>query len=154
MKVNKKALCYDWYQWDIWAYSRESHIINYTRNQQQSVTITLIDLENTFGEVHHSLNQTILYYHTLPDEINCTVKLLSSDFRLLIITNNFCTKWTAVEKGLIQGDSISPLINLIINNFVQYAKEEKPTNFRYCTFRGSFPLNWFHSVVVTFIVIF
>ena len=30
-----------------------SHIINHSRKQQQSVTITLIDLKNAFGEVHH-----------------------------------------------------------------------------------------------------
>ena len=132
-----------------------SHIINHTRKQQRSITITLIDLENAFGEVNHSLNQSVLCYYHIPDEINCIVKLLSSDFRLLIITNDFCTKCTAVEKGLLQGDLISSLIfNLIINNFVQYAKEEKSTNFRYRSFKGSFPPNWFHSVVVTFIVIF
>ena len=40
-----------------------SHIINNSRKQQQSVTITLIDLENAFGEVHHSLIQSVLRYH-------------------------------------------------------------------------------------------
>ena len=59
-----------------------SHIINHSRKQQRSVTITLIDPENTFGEVHHSLNQSVLRYHHIPDEINCIVKLLCSDFRL------------------------------------------------------------------------
>ena len=133
----------------------ERDIINHTRKQQRSVTITLIELENALGEVHHSLNQSVLCYYHIPDEINCIVKLLSSDFRLLIITNEFCTKCTAVENGLLQGNSISPLtFNLVINNFAQYAKKEKSTNFRYRSFKGSFPRNWFHSVVVTFIVIF
>ena len=75
-------------------------------------------------------------------EINCTVKLLYCDFRLSIITNDFCTKHIAVEKGVLQGDSISPLIfNLIINNFIQYVKEEKFTNFESSTFKGFFPHN-------------
>ena len=34
--------------------------INHSRKQQRSVTITLIDLKNVFGEVHHSLIQTAL----------------------------------------------------------------------------------------------
>ena len=38
---------------------------------------------------------------------------------------------------------------LIINNFIQHAKEEKSTNFRYRTFKGFFPRNWIHSVAVT-----
>ena len=59
-----------------------SHIINHSRKQQRSVTITLIDPENTFGEVHHSLNQSVLRYHHIADEINCIFKLLCSNFRL------------------------------------------------------------------------
>ena len=117
-----------------------SHIINHSRKHQRSVTITLIDLENALGEVRHSLIQSVLRYHHIPDEINCTVKLLYCDLRLSIITNDFCTKHIAVETGVVQGDSISPLIfNLIINNFIQYVKEEKFTNFGYRTFKGFFP---------------
>ena len=97
-----------------------SHIMNHSRKQQQSVTITLIDLENVFGEVHHSLIFSVLCYHHIPDEITCIAKLLYSDFLLSIITNDFCTKCIAAEKGVLQGDLISPLIfNLIINNFIQ-----------------------------------
>ena len=32
-----------------------NQIINHSRKQQRSVTVTLIDLKNAFGEVYHSL---------------------------------------------------------------------------------------------------
>ena len=32
-----------------------SHVINDARHRQRSVTITLIDLQNAFGEVQHHL---------------------------------------------------------------------------------------------------
>ena len=49
-----------------------------------------------------------------------------------------------MEKGVLQGDSFSPLIfNLIINTFIQCVKEEKFTNFGYRTFKGFLPQNWF-----------
>ena len=105
--------------------------------------------KKTTMECHHSLIQSALRYHHIPDEINCIVKLCS-DFRLSIIKSDFCTKYIAVEKGVLQGDSISPLIfNLIINTFIQCFKEEKSTNFRYRTFTGFLPRNWFHAVAVT-----
>ena len=127
-----------------------SHIINHSRKQQASVIITLIDLKKPFGEVHHSLIHSVLCYHHVSDEISCNPKLLYSDFRLSILTNNFCDKYVAVEKGVLQGDSISPFIfNLIINNFIQCVKEEKSTYFWYRTFKGFFPRNWFHAVAVT-----
>ena len=81
-----------------------SHIRNHSRKQQRCVTITLIDLEKAFGEVHFSLIQSALRYHHIPDEINCIVKLLYNDFCLSIITSDFCNKCTDVEKGVFQGD--------------------------------------------------
>ena len=121
-----------------------SHIINHSRKQQWSVTITLIDLKNAFGEVHHSLIQSVLRYHYIPDEINRIVKILYNDFHLSIITNDFHTTYIALEKGVLQGDSLSPVIfNLIINTFIQCVKEEKFTNFGYRSFKGFLPRNWF-----------
>ena len=73
-----------------------SHIINHSRKQQRSLTITLIDQKNAFGEVHNSLIQSVLRYHYRPDEINSIVKILYNDFHLSIITNDFHTKYIAV----------------------------------------------------------
>ena len=87
--------------------------------------------KKTTMECHHSLIQSVLRHHHIPDEINCIVKLLYSDFRLSIITNDFCTKYIAVEKGVLQGD----------NTFIQCVKEEKSTNVRYRTFTGFLPRN-------------
>ena len=117
-----------------------SHIINHSRKQQRSVTITLIDLKNAFGEVHHSLIKSVLRFHHIPEEINCIVKLLYSDFRLSIITNDFYTNYIAVQKGVLQGD--------LISNFHKhlYTMDQ---NFRYRTFKGFLPRNWIHTVVVT-----
>ena len=100
--------------------------------------------KNVFGEVHHSIVQSVLRYHYIPDEINRIVKILYNDFHLSIITNDFHTTYIAVEKVVLQGDSFSPLIfNLIINTFKQCVKEEKFTNFGYRSFKGFLPRNWF-----------
>ena len=96
-----------------------SHIINQSRKQQRCVTIILIDLEKAFDEVHYSLIQSVLRFHHIPDEISYIVKLLYNDFCLLIITNDFYTKYIDVEKGVFQGDSFSSLIfNLIRYTFI------------------------------------
>ena len=72
------------------------------------------------------------------------LKGLYSDFGLSIIPNDFHTKYIAVEKGVLQGDSFSPSVfNLIINIFMQCVKEEKFTKFGYRSFKGFLPRNWF-----------
>ena len=44
-----------------------SHVINHSRKHQRSVTITLIDLENSFGKVRNSLIQSVLRNHHIQD---------------------------------------------------------------------------------------
>ena len=44
-----------------------SQIINKVRIKQRSVVITLLDLKNAFGEVHHNLIPAVLKYHHIPD---------------------------------------------------------------------------------------
>ena len=46
-----------------------AHIINDARRRQRSVPITLIDLQNAFGEVHHNLIEFLLKYHHIPDDV-------------------------------------------------------------------------------------
>ena len=55
-----------------------TNIIDHSR-KQKSITITLVDLKNTFGEVHHSLIQTDRHYHHILDEINNILKMLYGD---------------------------------------------------------------------------
>jgi hypothetical protein len=47
-----------------------TNIINQARIKQRSVVITLLDLKNAFGEVHHNLIQSVLDYHHIPEQIN------------------------------------------------------------------------------------
>ena len=46
-----------------------SYLINQSRKKQRSITITLLDLKNAFGEVSHNLIETTLKYHHIPDSI-------------------------------------------------------------------------------------
>ena len=105
-----------------------SRIINHSRKQQKSVTITLVHLKNTFGEVHHSIIRSVLRYYCIPDEINRIVKILYSEFRLSIITNDFYTKYIAMEVRVLQTDSFSPLIfNLIKTPLYNVLKKKSLT---------------------------
>ena len=47
-----------------------TNIINQARIKQRSVVITLLDLKNAFGEVHHNLIQSVLDYHHIPKDVS------------------------------------------------------------------------------------
>ena len=85
-------------------------ITNKARTKQRSLVITLLDIKNAFGEVHHNLIQTAVDYHHIPDHIKSLVKSLYTDFKTSILTNKFRTPFISVGCGVLQGVCLSPLL--------------------------------------------
>ena len=46
-----------------------AYLINQARAKQRSIVITLLDLKNAFGEVHHDLITDVLLHHNIPPEL-------------------------------------------------------------------------------------
>ena len=86
-----------------------NYLLNDSRNKQRSIVVTLIDLKNAFGEVHHNLIKSILKCHHIPDEIIGMIGNLYTDYGISILTNNFITVPISIERGVLQGDCLSPL---------------------------------------------
>ena len=108
------------------------HVINQARVKQRSLVVTLLDLKNAFGEVHHNLIQEVLSYHHIPEHIKCFVRNLYTDFKTSIITQDFNTPFITVGCGVLQGDCLSPLLfNLCFNTFIQHIKSDE---YRQCGF--------------------
>ena len=63
-----------------------TNIINQARIKQRFVVITLLDLKNAFGEVHHNLIQSVLDYHHIPTHVSDIIKSLYTDFNTAVIT--------------------------------------------------------------------
>ena len=103
-----------------------AHIINKARTKQRSLIITLLDLKNAFGEVHHNLIYEVLNYHHIPDHIKNIISSLYTDIQTSIITEQFSTPFITVGRGVLQGDCLSPLLfNMSFNTFIQHIKLEK-----------------------------
>ena len=46
-----------------------THLINHARSKQRSLTISLIDLRNAFGEVHHDLLKSVLNFNHIAPHV-------------------------------------------------------------------------------------
>ena len=89
--------------------------------------VTLLDLRNAFGEVHHRLIPVVLKYHHMPESVIQLIDSLYRNFHTTVIrpTDSYSTEFMHVDKGVLQGDCLSPLLfNLLVNTFVQYIKPE------------------------------
>ena len=120
-----------------------SHIINQAKLKQRSVTITLIDLRNAFGEVDHNLIKHVMKYHHIPDDVCEHVVRLYSRFYTAVTTERYTTDFIRIEKGVLQGDCLSPLIfNILMNTFIQYIKGEEFSQFGYRWQKYILPKHW------------
>ena len=103
-----------------------SYIINQARVKQKSVCITLIDLRNAFGEVHHSLIKEVMRFHHLPLDMSNFIANMYEGFTVSIATDVFITRPIEVQRGVLQGDSLSPLLfNMCFNTLMQTVDQEK-----------------------------
>ena len=128
--------------------SMMAYIINNARTKQRSLIITLLDLKDAIGEVHHNLISSVLSYHHVPDGIQPLIAILYSDFKTSIITNQFSTPAIPVNRGVLQGDCLSPLLfNMCFNNFIQFIKAEKFKQLGFSDYDGTNKLfnrvHWF-----------
>ena len=120
-----------------------AHVINKARVKQRYLVITLLDLKNAFGEVHHNLIPEVLKYHDIPLHIQTIIGNLYSNFHTSIITKSFKTPFLKVGRGVLQGDCLSPLtFNLCFNTFIRYISDPKFTQFGF-SISSLNPLHWF-----------
>ena len=122
-----------------------AYIIRHAKRKQKTLVVTLLDLKNAFGEVSHSLIPTVLQFHHIPREMQNIIREIYSGFSTSIATKTFVTSPLQVEKGVLQGDCLSPLLfNMLFNTFIQRltkSKEFNQLNYRYDNIIQ--PRNWF-----------
>ena len=68
-----------------------ANIIKKARIKQRFLVITLLDLKNAFGKVHHNLIQSVLDYHHIPFHVKDIIRSLYTDFKTSVITSEFRT---------------------------------------------------------------
>ena len=111
--------------------------------KQRAVVITLLDLKIAFGEVHHNLIPEVLKYHLIHDQIQQLIKNLYSDFYASILSVCFHAPFIKVDRGVLQGDSLSPLtFNLCFNTFNRYIADQKFQQFGF-TLNSLNSTRWF-----------
>ena len=111
-----------------------SNIITKARVKQRSFVITLLDLKNAFGKVHHNFIPEVLRFHHIPQHIQNMVLSLSCNFHTSIITTSYQTPFRKVGKGILQGDCLSPLtFKLYFSTFIKYISDNMFTQFGFTT---------------------
>ena len=94
-----------------------THLIKDAKKHSRSLIITLLDLKNAFGEVHHELIKTALRYHHVPNSFIDLFDNIYNDATISISVGKEQTGKMKVLKGVLQGD---PCFTLAVQFSVQY----------------------------------
>ena len=103
-----------------------AHLMKVAKREQRNIFISLLDLRNAFGLIHHNLIKYSLKFHNLPNEfIDIFTSIYSNSF-ITVAVNNIWTNPIRVERGVLQGDPSSPLLfNLCMNTFIKTIEQPK-----------------------------
>ncbi len=97
-----------------------SQLIQEAKEKKGSLTVVWLDFANAYGSIPHNLIQVALDYYHIPHNIQGMITSYLRDIKLRFQSAKFTTKWQPVEKGIVTGCTISPIlfimgINLIIS---------------------------------------
>ena len=73
-------------------------MINHARKKYIQATISFLDLQNAFGEVHHHLLLKVLDYYHVPVELKSLIKDYYYDHAIFIGKDNYSTKLILARK--------------------------------------------------------
>ena len=80
--------------------------------------INFIDFKKAFDSIHRETLWTILRSYGIPDKIVTLIKCFYTDFECAVLLNNKTTEWFAVKSGVRQGCIISPILFLVVIDWV------------------------------------
>ncbi|MDW0252356.1 MAG: reverse transcriptase domain-containing protein [Nitrososphaeraceae archaeon] len=86
------------------------------KKHSRGLIVTLLDLRNAFGEVHHGLIRSALKYHHVPNIFSKLFNSIYDGSQVAVSVNNVWSENIMVHRGVLQGDPTSPLIfNMCFN---------------------------------------
>ena len=121
-----------------------AHMIKQAKSKQRSMVVTLLDLKNAFGEVHHNIIPVVPKHHHVLEEIVNIVKSLYVQLHTTVTTSRFSMEFFPVSKGVLQGDHLSLLLfNLIYCICVLNSKSDKFQQMGYSFSKLFTPRHWY-----------
>ena len=88
-------------------------ILENARANSLPIFVTLLDLKNAFGSIPHALIIDMLQHVHLPTEVISYVADCYSKLQAVVATKEWQTNYFTIQRGIFQGDTLSPLLFLV-----------------------------------------
>ena len=95
-----------------------SQLIHEAKSGKGNLTAVWLDLANAYGSIPHRLLEYAMDHHHIPPMIRELVKDYFNGIQLRFSTPNYTTEWQNLEKGIVTGCTISPILFVMGMNLV------------------------------------
>ncbi len=102
-----------------------SQLIQEAKEKKGSLTVVWLDFANAYGSIPHNLIQVALDYYHIPYNIQGMITSYLRGIKLRFQSAKFTTKWQPVEKGIVTGCTISPILFIMGMNLIISAASTK-----------------------------
>jgi len=89
------------------------HVIEDAGLTRKDLYLLYVDFSSAFNTINHDLLLQIMYDLGLPEDLICVVRDLYSQARTTIRTEHGLTAPIMIERGTVQGDTLSPVLFII-----------------------------------------
>jgi len=93
-------------------------LIQQSRKEEEDLAVVWLDLANAYGSVPHAAIMYALDFFWVPEHVIQTIKAYLDVYKISFVTPAYRSKDVSVEKGVAAGDTISPLLFVMVKEIV------------------------------------
>ncbi|CAC5381066.1 unnamed protein product [Mytilus coruscus] len=100
-----------------------SQLIHEAKTGKKNLAVVWLDLANAYGSVPHKLIEMAMDRYHIPEHIKKIVQKYFGGIQLRFTVDN--TAWQKLEKGIVTGCTISPILFIMSMNIIMKAAERE-----------------------------
>jgi len=100
-------------------------LIREAKASNGDLTIVWLDLANAYGSIPHGLIQVALDHYHIPAKVKGMISSYFGGIQMRFRTADFTTQWQRLEKGIVTGCTISPILFIMGMNLIIEAAASK-----------------------------
>ncbi|XP_057673103.1 uncharacterized protein LOC130904394 [Corythoichthys intestinalis] len=102
-----------------------NQMIQEAKVSKSNLTVVWLDLANAYGSIPHNLIDKAMEHYHIPHHIRGMITSYLRGFKFRFKTVHFTTQWQDLEKGIVTGCTISPILFIMGMNLLIAAAQKE-----------------------------